>query len=318
MNRLIILILTFISIQCFGQLPYSWIPSTNPGWTSNNNGSGGPLNWNGACLGGVVTTNCSGNYSNNQNTSYTSPIINASCTNASTISISFNISGNAEYGYDFLFCEYSTDGGVTWINFYGPGIGLTGNAGAFPGILWTLPSIPTNSNFMFRFRFTSDFIFRYEGYKITNFSIICNVVLPIELLSFDVYNYNTYNYITWLCATELNNDYFILERSSDGVNWVQVAIIDGSGTTNVGTFYSYKDYSFEKDSYNYYRLTQVDFNGQSKTFDIIVVNNINHSEKKIIRVVNMMGEEVDPDTTNEILVYYYSDGTYQKVCKIKN
>lgn len=71
-------------------------------------------------------------------------------------------------------------------------------------------------------------------------------LLPIELLSFDGYNYNTYNYITWLCASELNNDYFRLERSSDAVNWTQVAIIDGAGTANVETFYSHKDYSFEK------------------------------------------------------------------------
>ena len=109
MNRFLLFLLTLISIQCFGQLPYSWVPSTNPGWTSTNSGSGGSLNWNGGCLGGVVTTNCVGNYSNNQNTSYTSPTINASCTNATSISISFNISGNAEYGYDFLFCEYSTE-----------------------------------------------------------------------------------------------------------------------------------------------------------------------------------------------------------------
>lgn len=141
--------------------------------------------------------------------------------------------------------------------------------------------------------------------------------LPIELVSFEGYNYNTYNYITWVCATETNNDYFKLERSIDGINWTQVCIVDGAGTSNVGTLYSYKDFSYTRNEYNYYKLSQVDFNGQSETFDIISVNNINLSDRKIIKITNLMGQDVDP-LTEGVLIYYYSDGTHQKVCKIKN
>lgn len=209
-------------------------------------------------------------------------------------------------------CSFAAGGGNTGLNgtasdvsenVFGNGWLQEMNVVAGQTYLILVDNFTTNNGFQISFGGTS--------------TLDCTT-LPIELVSFDGYNYNTYNYITWVCASELNNDYFRLERSTDAVTWTQVAIVDGAGTANVGTFYSHKDYSFEKGVYNYYRLTQVDFNGQEETFSIIVVNNINLSEKKVIRVVNMMGEEVDPNIADGILIYYYSDGTHQKVCKIKN
>jgi len=130
------LILGFFTFISVGQTVYSWTAGVNPGWISTNVGSGNNLTWNtgGSCGGGVVTTDCGGNYSNNQNTSYTSPIINTTCNNASTTIISFFISGNAEYLYDFLFLEYSINGGTTWINPYGINVGWTGNFASLTSI----------------------------------------------------------------------------------------------------------------------------------------------------------------------------------------
>lgn len=87
----------------------------------------------------------------------------------------------------------------------------------------------------------------YAGDECTyNISIGPLLILPIELVSFEAYNHESYNYITWVCATETNNDYFNLERSNDGYTWESINIVDGAGTSNVGTMYSYKDYTFNE------------------------------------------------------------------------
>lgn len=309
----IIILLILLPFICSAQLPYTWTTGVNPGWTSANSGSGGALNWNAGCS--VVTTNCSGIYSNNQNTSYTSPTINTSCSNASSVNITFSASGNAEYGFDFLFIEYSLDNGVTWINPYGVGVGWTGNFGAGS----TIPAItiPTSTTFKFRFTFQSDGSNRSSGYKITDFDIWCNIVLPIEIVSFNGYDRNNYNLINWVSATEINNDYYTLERSIDGISWDIISLINGSGNSSTPMYYEYKDYSYKKNSYNYYRLKQTDFNGINEYFNIIVVDNSKNTiDKTLIKVTDLMGQDVDPDTEG-ILVYYYSDGTHQKICKIR-
>jgi len=275
--------ITFLTLLClvllnvYSQLPYSWTSNVDPGWTSINVGSGGSLQWRSGC--NAVTTNCSGNYSNNQNTTYTSPTIDAGCVNASTLAIQFFISGNGESNYDFLFMEYSLNGGTTWINPYGVGVGLSGNAGA--GLIWTLPTIPTSNTFRFRFRFTSDPSVRASGYRITNFQILCNVVLPIELLSFTGKNLNNCNYIEWSTASEINNDYFTLEKSTDWENWKTINSQSGQLNTTKTHFYNYIDSNYS-DTLNYYRLSQTDFDGSKEYFNVIVINN----ESKPIKTID--------------------------------
>ena len=138
--------------------------------------------------------------------------------------------------------------------------------------------------------------------------------LPIELLSFDVYNRLGQNIIEWVCATEMSNDYFTLERSSDVLNWESISTINGAGNSGVKTSYSYSD-SWYKNSYNYYRLKQTDFNGVSEFFRIISIDNSINS-KKVIRVINIYGVECY-ENSNQILIYEFSDGTYQKVFKFE-
>lgn len=308
MKAIFLTLLCLIILNVHSQPPYSWTPGVNPGWTSVNNGSGGALQWRPAC--NAVTTNCNGNYSNNQNTSYTSPVIDASCSNASTLSISFFMSGNAEWQFDFLFMEYSLDGGTTWINPYGPNVGLTGNAGV--GLTWALPPIPTSNNFRFRFTFTSDFIIAFSGYRITNFQIVCNVVLPIEILSFTGENLNTYNHIEWISASEINNDYFQIERSTNGIDWELLTIVNGAGNSNKNIYYSYRDTGF-KNELNYYRLSQTDFDGTIEYFNPISIDNRNKNVS-IIKRLNIMGQEVT-DSYKGIVIYYYDDGSIEKKYK---
>lgn len=99
----------------------------------------------------------------------------------------------------------------------------------------------------------------------------CNP-LPIELIFFEGINKDEYIELNWVTATELNNDYFVLERSLNGIDWEEVKRVSGSGTTNTPTHYQYNDYYYVKGKINYYKLSQVDYNGETETFNIIFVN----------------------------------------------
>lgn len=95
--------------------------------------------------------------------------------------------------------------------------------------------------------------------------IECSIqFLPVELTSFDAYPQETDVVIRWETASEKDNDYFIVQRSTDLQNWEDIGQIDGAGNSDLHRYYVTKD---EKPIWgeSYYRLKQVDFNGQSET-----------------------------------------------------
>ena len=98
------------------------------------------------------------------------------------------------------------------------------------------------------------------------------ITLPIELIYFDAFPVdNTYVDISWGTATELNNDYFVLERSANGLSWMEIAQVNGAGNSNTELHYEYSD-DAPLNGTSYYRLTQVDFDAESETFDIEAVD----------------------------------------------
>jgi hypothetical protein len=105
--------------------------------------------------------------------------------------------------------------------------------------------------------------------------------LPIELISFDGEYKNDVVQLHWVTASEINNDYFTLERSIDGQNFIKIADIKSSGNTNENTYYQYEDNHFTVGQI-YYRLKQTDFDG-SYTFSNIIGFNIDKpiSEMKV-------------------------------------
>lgn len=104
--------------------------------------------------------------------------------------------------------------------------------------------------------------------------------LPVELIEFKA-KCNKLNeeitevYIQWQTASENNNDYFVLEKSVDAINWVELANIDGAGNSNILLNYDYADQLTSFDAQlltRYYRLKQVDFNGNFSYSNIIPLN----------------------------------------------
>ena len=95
--------------------------------------------------------------------------------------------------------------------------------------------------------------------------------LPVELISFTATPAQDQVELDWITLSEINNDYFTVEKSSDGVSFTEVAKVDGSGTTTNKREYHAVDTKPCK-GVNYYRLKQTDYDGEFVYSNIITVN----------------------------------------------
>lgn len=97
-----------------------------------------------------------------------------------------------------------------------------------------------------------------------------NGILPIELIKFELSLHKDYVNITWVTSNEINNAEFVIEKSYDGINFVEIEKIKGAGNSQDIIEYKTKDYS-PANGINYYRLKQIDFDGKFETFKIEVI-----------------------------------------------
>lgn len=100
--------------------------------------------------------------------------------------------------------------------------------------------------------------------------------LPIELLSFTGERKDAGNELRWTTLSEINNEYFTLERSEDGILFKEIVRIPGAGTTTERNDYMFMD-EFAPKGINYYRLKQTDFDGTETYSDIVVIRNPENS-----------------------------------------
>jgi hypothetical protein len=94
--------------------------------------------------------------------------------------------------------------------------------------------------------------------------------LPIDLISFDAKCVNNQVALNWSTASEVNNDFFSIERSKDVLNWDLVEKIHGAGNSNHLINYSSKDVETTGGT-SYYRLKQTDFDGKTVTYSPVTV-----------------------------------------------
>jgi Bacterial lectin/Secretion system C-terminal sorting domain len=97
------------------------------------------------------------------------------------------------------------------------------------------------------------------------------LVLPIVLTSFSADCDNEDVQLEWITASEMNNDYFLLEKSYDAIDFFEIAKVSGAGNSNTTINYNWTDYD-ASNSTLYYRLKQVDYNGDFEYFNIISVS----------------------------------------------
>ena len=137
------------------------------------------------------------------------------------------------------------------------------------------------------------------------------VSLPITLLYLKAENIEYYNRIEWSTASETNNDYFLLEKTKDGLDFSIVCTVPGAGNSSSQRFYTANDV-FITDGIVYYKLKQVDYDGKEVSYDMISVDNRLKVAPKLNKITDVLGHEVASTTTGKILFFHYDNGTVIK------
>lgn len=97
--------------------------------------------------------------------------------------------------------------------------------------------------------------------------------LPIELLNFKATLKSEKVVLDWSTATELNNDYFTVERATDVEKFEEVGMVKGKGNSSSITNYNLIDTN-PLPGVSYYRLKQTDFDG---TFTYSAIRKVENS-----------------------------------------
>lgn len=95
--------------------------------------------------------------------------------------------------------------------------------------------------------------------------------LPVELLSFTADRKSGIVQLNWSTESEINNDYFSIERSGNGESWNLIGKVKGKGNSSNSQQYSLIDRDPLKEV-SYYRLSQTDYDGTSQGFRVLRLN----------------------------------------------
>jgi hypothetical protein len=221
----------------------------------------------------------------------------------------------------FLLCGGETSSnGLTFIDYFQVEINGTVVLGPLVNVTsWTLQTIDISSyignpSVIITFRWVNNAsVANQPAARIDDVKIeyVEPSTLPIELVSFEAKPtiYNTVD-LTWVTASELNNDFFTIERSIDGLNWEIVDTLSGAGTTNQENNYKLTD-KRPHFGLSYYRLKQTDFDGTTEIFYPKSVF-IETKEKMLINVVNILGQTVDINTPG-LIILVFSNGETLKI-----
>ncbi|MFH0866877.1 MAG: hypothetical protein V1904_11830 [Bacteroidota bacterium] len=111
--------------------------------------------------------------------------------------------------------------------------------------------------------------------------------MPIELLSFNAKEKDDNVILNWSTASEVNNDFFTIENSENGIDFNTIGYIEGSGNSNSVLDYNFVDENPYKISF--YRLKQTDYDG-GYTYSQIIKVSLNETSNGEIIIIAANGE----------------------------
>jgi cephalosporin-C deacetylase len=146
-----------------------------------------------------------------------------------------------------------------------------------------------------------------------------SLAIPVKLNTIKTVYKDKTNELTWTTTTEINNTGFEIERSADGKRWQRLDFVQGKGNSNEVNTYNFIDNA--PLPINYYRLRQIDVNGdfeyspivssfRDKNKDVLIYPNpatdvltikMDNSENSDIKIYDILGKIVlvGQTTTNE-------------------
>jgi len=133
---------------------------------------------------------------------------------------------------------------------------------------WELVNISSRSGSPEAGSITTEVVSRYSPYTFGSTEVEYNP-LPVTLTDFAARQEENCIELEWTTQSESNNDYFEIERSTDGVNFVTIGFVQGAGNSDQPLNYQFTD-GEPVNGYAYYRLSQVDYDGTRSYADKVI------------------------------------------------
>ena len=134
-----------------------------------------------------------------------------------------------------------------------------------------------------------------------------SIALPIEMGDFWGESTTEGNVLYWTTITELDNDYFNLSYSQDGIDFIVLTQIKGAGSSQ-----SPKNYRFIHTSplvgVGYYKITQFDYNGESEEFPIIAINRL---------IKGILFSDIFPNPSTNVFFFNYNGKMFNTPINVK-
>ena len=134
-------------------------------------------------------------------------------------------------------------------------------------------------------------------------------ILPVEMVSLKAIGMDAGNIISWQSLSEINNDYFEILKSSNGIDFQPIGRVNGNGNSNETINYEFFD-SNKRIGTSYYKIRQYDFDGKNKTSEMVAVERISNEEGIIAAYPN--------PTNNTITVEIKSTDKINGIIEITN
>ena len=129
--------------------------------------------------------------------------------------------------------------------------------------------------------------------------------LPVTLTSFSAECSGKEIKAMWTTQTEINNDYFVLEKSYDGYVFFEVKQVSGAGNSNVSN--TYQTIIEADNQIVYFRLKQVDFDGTVSYHNIIASNCSNNTFEvtQMVLTSTELSLNIHADMDDNFKIYLY-------------
>lgn len=171
--------------------------------------------------------------------------------------------------------------------------------------IWKDAGITAEATDFVNDQITSSINIPFDGTRFVTFgSTDAELPLPVELLTFESFCVDNDILIEWTTASEFNSDYYVLERSSDGVNFYEIEVFSGAGFSNRLLEYEYIDMTPYR-THNYYRLTQYDFDGKYQVFNTIGIRCDFTTNVSVYPIPFVNDLYIDFDNVVESTIYLY-------------
>ncbi|NJK82464.1 MAG: T9SS type A sorting domain-containing protein [Saprospiraceae bacterium] len=184
--------------------------------------------------------------------------------NGAQIDGNFDVNNNVRPAPGFAYLAYGNNGGIGQFK-----SGTTANIGYRKGGKF---GFITLSTLVTGVPLRTQITVSQRGIDIANSTSIlagdCNT-LPVELSAFKAEAKENAIALLWETASELNNAGFEVERSENGKTFKAISFVEGKGTTYEAQKYWFEDKTVRQNITYYYRLKQIDFDGQFEYTDIV-------------------------------------------------